>query len=150
MTSSFSTTNVGLLETTLQIVFGLLVCLFFSGRNVPTKHTTTTKKNTTTMGACWWLLGLLVVVGWASGGRIDTVVVLMEENRSFDHMLGWMARGGPQGDSRVDGLTGAECNARNLSLPATGANLVCVTDSALDQWCVRVCLRACLRTCIAP
>jgi hypothetical protein len=35
--------------------------------------------------------------------KIDTIVVLMEENRAFDHMLGWMARGGPQGDTRVDG-----------------------------------------------
>ena len=32
--------------------------------------------------------------------KIDTIVVLMEENRAFDHMLGYMARGGPQGKNR--------------------------------------------------
>lgn len=56
--------------------------------------------------------------------RIDTMVVLMEENRAFDHMLGWMKRGGPQGDTRVDGLTGAECNAKDITKPLTGDNKV--------------------------
>ena len=33
----------------------------------------------------------------AMSPKIDTIVVLMLENRAFDHMLGYMARGGPQG-----------------------------------------------------
>uniref|UniRef100_A0ACD5ZIP7 Uncharacterized protein n=1 Tax=Avena sativa TaxID=4498 RepID=A0ACD5ZIP7_AVESA len=55
---------------------------------------------------------------------IKNVVVLALENRSFDHMLGWMRRmlGLP-----IDGLTGAECNVdpTNSSLPP-----VCVSADA--------------------
>jgi len=85
--------------------------------------------------------------------KIDTIVVLMEENRAFDHMLGFMARGGPQGDTRVDGLTGTECNSKNIagggecvakassSLCGKGAaagaandaGIICVNDEALDN-----------------
>lgn len=61
------------------------------------------------------------------------MVVLMEENRAFDHMLGWMAKGGPQGDTRVNGLTGNECNAKDITKPMTGDNMVCVNDRALDR-----------------
>lgn len=39
-------------------------------------------------------------------------------------MLGWMAKGGPSGDTRVDGLTGKECNAKDLTKPMTGDNMV--------------------------
>lgn len=38
--------------------------------------------------------------------KIEHVVVLMLENRAFDHMLGWMGQWGVQ----VDGLTGKESN----------------------------------------
>ena len=55
----------------------------------------------------------------------------MEENRSFDHMLGWMKRGGPNGDPRVNGLTGRECNYLNLTNKAAGQ--VCVNDQARDK-----------------
>ncbi|XP_040379779.1 non-specific phospholipase C6-like [Oryza brachyantha] len=54
--------------------------------------------------------------------RIKNVVVLALENRSFDHMLGWMRRllGLP-----IDGLTGAECN------PApSDSSLRCVSPDA--------------------
>ncbi|CAM0871289.1 unnamed protein product [Alopecurus aequalis] len=55
---------------------------------------------------------------------IKNVVVLALENRSFDHMLGWMRRllGLP-----IDGLTGAECNVdpTNSSHPP-----VCVSADA--------------------
>ncbi|XP_052171472.1 non-specific phospholipase C4-like [Diospyros lotus] len=37
---------------------------------------------------------------------IKTVVVLVQENRSFDHMLGWMKTLNPH----IDGVTGAESN----------------------------------------
>ncbi|KAJ7186291.1 hypothetical protein O6H91_04G137300 [Diphasiastrum complanatum] len=39
-------------------------------------------------------------------GPIKTVVVLVMENRSFDHVLGWLKRLNPE----VDGLTGKESN----------------------------------------
>lgn len=41
--------------------------------------------------------------GGASGRRIDHIVVLMMENRSFDHMLGYLSLEKGRGD--VDGLT---------------------------------------------
>lgn len=55
----------------------------------------------------------------------------MLENRSFDHMLGFMTRGGEFGDKRVDGLSGKECNPKNIKDPSKGT--VCVNDLALDN-----------------
>jgi len=89
-----------------------------------------------------------------AAAKIDTIVVLMMENRAFDHMLGFMQRGGPQGDPRVDGLDGHECNSKDLAAggectvdarstlctnaTVSGAapsdpSVVCVTDTALDN-----------------
>ncbi|KQK02781.1 non-specific phospholipase C6 [Brachypodium distachyon] len=62
----------------------------------------------------------------SSSSPIKNVVVLALENRSFDHMLGWMRRllGLP-----IDGLTGAECNpfttSSSPSLPP-----ICVSSDA--------------------
>ena len=47
---------------------------------------------------------------------IKTVVVLVMENRSFDHMLGWMKRLNPE----IDGVTGREWNPANTSDPSSG------------------------------
>ncbi|GAB4824828.1 Non-specific phospholipase C4 [Ancistrocladus abbreviatus] len=44
---------------------------------------------------------------------IKTVVVLVQENRSFDHMLGWMKTVNPQ----IDGVTGEESNPLTTSDP---------------------------------
>lgn len=41
--------------------------------------------------------------------KVDHIVVLMMENRSFDHMLGYLSLEGGRGD--VDGLTGEESNS---------------------------------------
>lgn len=41
----------------------------------------------------------------------------MLENRSFDHMLGFMKRGGKLGNVNVDGLDGKEYNLENVSDP---------------------------------
>ncbi|TVU44195.1 hypothetical protein EJB05_03630, partial [Eragrostis curvula] len=41
-----------------------------------------------------------------AAGKIKTVVVLVQENRSFDHMLGWMKSLNPE----IDGVTGDETN----------------------------------------
>ncbi|KAF8673167.1 hypothetical protein HU200_048715 [Digitaria exilis] len=49
--------------------------------------------------------------------KIKTVVVVIQENRSFDHMLGWMKSLNPA----IDGVTGAETNhavAGDASSPA--------------------------------
>jgi phospholipase C len=52
------------------------------------------------------------------------VVVLVMENRSFDHMFGFMKRLNPE----IDGLTGKENNPLSLSNPAAG--VVTVSDKA--------------------
>eukprot|EP01018_Ginkgo_biloba_P016424 Gb_29502 [translate_table: standard] len=44
---------------------------------------------------------------------IKTVVVLVQENRSFDHMLGWMKRLNPE----IDGITGQEWNPISTTDP---------------------------------
>ncbi|XP_062101713.1 non-specific phospholipase C4-like [Humulus lupulus] len=50
----------------------------------------------------------------SSGGYpIKTVVVLVQENRSFDHMLGWMKLVNPE----IDGVTGSESNPISTSDP---------------------------------
>jgi phospholipase C len=45
----------------------------------------------------------------ANLGKVDHIVVLMLENRSFDHMLGYLTREGGRRD--IDGLTGSEANS---------------------------------------
>lgn len=47
--------------------------------------------------------------------RIKHVVVLMEENRAFDHFFGWGRRVG----LKVDGLSGQEYNLANASDPTS-------------------------------
>lgn len=44
---------------------------------------------------------------------IKTIVILVQENRSFDHMLGWMKSINPE----IDGVTGQESNP--ISEPST-------------------------------
>ncbi|KAL2892646.1 Non-specific phospholipase C3 [Bienertia sinuspersici] len=48
-----------------------------------------------------------------NGYPIKTIVVLVQENRSFDHMLGWMKLLKPE----IDGVTGLESNPLNTSDP---------------------------------
>jgi phospholipase C len=52
-------------------------------------------------------------------GKIDHIVVAMMENRSFDHMLGYLSLKPPYGPGRtdVDGLTGAEYNLDSAAPP---------------------------------
>jgi phospholipase C len=49
--------------------------------------------------------------------KIDHLVILMLENRSFDHMLGYLSLGGGRGD--VNGLTGNEWNEYTSGNPPT-------------------------------
>ena len=44
---------------------------------------------------------------------INTIVVLVMENRSFDHMLGWMKKLNPQ----INGVDGSESNFLNATDP---------------------------------
>ncbi|CAL9761655.1 unnamed protein product [Musa acuminata subsp. burmannicoides] len=72
------------------------------------------------------LLLLLFLCGsHAAQQPIRAVVVLIMENRSFDHMLGWMksALGLP-----IDGLSGTECNRRSVADPTSPS--ICVSDDA--------------------
>ena len=73
------------------------------------------------------LLALMcVVLGvHVHGQPIDKVVVLMMENRSFDHMLGFMKQ---SYNESIDGLTGTESNPLNSSLPH--AERVTVTNNS--------------------
>ena len=65
--------------------------------------------------------------------KIQHVIVMMLENRSFDHMLGYY---GMKIDQRVDGLKGNECNYKDLSSnrptksPEDGGEEICVNDQA--------------------
>ncbi|KAK4268040.1 hypothetical protein QN277_024745 [Acacia crassicarpa] len=54
----------------------------------------------------------------ATASPIKTIVVLVQENRSFDHMLGWMKSLNPE----IDGVTGSESNPVSTSDP--GSNRV--------------------------
>ncbi|KAF8036982.1 hypothetical protein BT93_B0033 [Corymbia citriodora subsp. variegata] len=56
---------------------------------------------------------------------IKTIVVLVLENRSFDHMLGWMKK---TINPMINGVTGDECNpvSTNHSKPQS----ICFTDDA--------------------
>ncbi|KAI0515685.1 hypothetical protein KFK09_008351 [Dendrobium nobile] len=53
---------------------------------------------------------------------IKTVVILVLENRSFDHMLGYLKQ---SLNPSIDGLTGAECNPLSAS-----SSSICVSDDA--------------------
>ncbi|KAL2478630.1 Non-specific phospholipase C4 [Forsythia ovata] len=56
---------------------------------------------------------------------IKTIVVLVQENRSFDHMLGWFKTLNPE----INGVTGAESNPLSTSDPT--ANQIFFGDKSL-------------------
>ncbi|GAB4859959.1 NPC intracellular cholesterol transporter 1 [Ancistrocladus abbreviatus] len=58
-------------------------------------------------------------------GPIKTVVILVMENRSFDHIFGWLKSSRPE----IDGLTGKEFNRLNASDPDSPK--LYVTDDAI-------------------
>jgi phospholipase C len=65
------------------------------------------------------LLLLLLLLHLHSGTHaaspIKTVVVLVMENRSFDHMLGWMKKINPE----INGVDGSEWNALSVTDPTS-------------------------------
>ncbi|KAK1299264.1 hypothetical protein QJS10_CPB14g01740 [Acorus calamus] len=62
-------------------------------------------------------------------GPIKTLVVLVMENRSFDHMLGWLRRTRPD----IDGLTGSESNRLLVSDPDSPEVVVSDDASFVDS-----------------
>ncbi|ONK77823.1 uncharacterized protein A4U43_C02F11100 [Asparagus officinalis] len=56
---------------------------------------------------------------------IKSIVVLVLENRSFDHMLGWMKK---SVNPSINGLTGSECNPSSTHDPKSPS--VCVSNDA--------------------
>ncbi|KAL9320034.1 hypothetical protein ACSQ67_011873 [Phaseolus vulgaris] len=76
-----------------------------------------------------FLLFLLVSVSVGKKHKfsspIKTVVVIVMENRSFDHVLGWLKPSRPD----IDGLTGSESNP--LSVEDVASPAVTVSDDAL-------------------
>ena len=62
--------------------------------------------------------------GKGGGYPIEHFVVLMFENRSFDHMLGFLKRLNPN----IDGLNGTESNPYDPSDPSQGS--VTVSDDS--------------------
>ncbi|KAG4207179.1 hypothetical protein ERO13_A03G050900v2 [Gossypium hirsutum] len=58
-------------------------------------------------------------------GPIKTLVVLVMENRSFDHLLGWLKSTRPD----IDGLSGTESNPVNVTDP--NSPFISVSDDAL-------------------
>jgi phospholipase C len=62
---------------------------------------------------CILFLSLLLSSTTRATGPIKTVVVVVMENRSFDHMLGWMKRLNPE----INGVTGSEWNPVSTTDP---------------------------------
>lgn len=78
------------------------------------------------------LLFLLIIIhtffpshGTQQKQPIKNVVVLIMENRSFDHMLGWMKK---SINPSINGLDGTECNRKSTDDPNSPE--VCVSDDA--------------------
>ncbi|XP_072983963.1 non-specific phospholipase C2-like [Typha latifolia] len=65
------------------------------------------------LSCCFYLLLLLFAPPAQAVGPIKTVVVVVMENRSFDHMLGWMKQLNPE----IDGVTGTESNPISAADP---------------------------------
>lgn len=83
-----------------------------------------------TKTAVWYAAIMLVVlaVSWQAANAespIKTIVVLVMENRSFDHMLGWMKKAV---NPKINGVTGEECNTVSTKNPKSGT--ICFGDDA--------------------
>ncbi|XP_020213536.1 non-specific phospholipase C6 [Cajanus cajan] len=72
---------------------------------------------------CVFLCGVLATAQQQQ--PIKTVVVLVMENRSFDHMLGWMKE---SVNKLINGVTGDECNPVSTKTPRQDS--ICFTDDA--------------------
>ncbi|KAI4368887.1 hypothetical protein MLD38_017394 [Melastoma candidum] len=82
------------------------------------------------------LISLLLIAGHSRphpsrrpDGPIKTIVVLVMENRSFDHVLGWLKSTRPD----IDGLSGSESNPLNVSDPDSPSVRVS-SDAIFIDW----------------
>lgn len=76
----------------------------------------------------WLFLTLSSVSTAQKQSPIKTIVVLVMENRSFDHMLGWMKK---TVNPLINGVTGQECNRVSTNSTSTESEKsVCFTDDA--------------------
>jgi phospholipase C len=66
--------------------------------------------------------------GLIAAERIKTVIVLMMENRSFDHLLGWLHE---DYSADIDGLKDGMSQPRDPSQPSLGS--VAITRSGYDE-----------------
>jgi len=71
--------------------------------------------------------GSMVSAHWPGQRKIEHVVVVMMENRAFDHVLGFLKALDP----RIQGLDGTESNPVNVSNP--GGPSITVSHAALDH-----------------
>jgi phospholipase C len=78
------------------------------------------------MNLSTYLLVLFLVITSSQKTPIEHVVVIMMENRSFDHMLGWLHLN----YSNIDGLTGKEYNHYKASDPSSP--IVYVNQNGFD------------------
>ncbi|KAL0921015.1 hypothetical protein M5K25_008039 [Dendrobium thyrsiflorum] len=78
-------------------------------------------KNSSSSPLLFLLLLPLLLHTTESQSPIKTVVILVLENRSFDHMLGYLKQ---SLNPSINGLTGAECN------PLSASSSICVSDDA--------------------
>ena len=72
------------------------------------------------MVRCTWLLAVFLLLCFVcydatAESPIEHVIVLMMENRSFDHMLGWLH----ESNAEIDGLDGSEWNSLNSQDPTS-------------------------------
>lgn len=58
---------------------------------------------------------------------IKTIVVLVLENRSFDHMIGWMKN---SINPKINGVTGQECNSVSTNSTIQVKESICYTNDA--------------------
>lgn len=68
-----------------------------------------------------------IYVNAAATQPIKTIVVLVLENRSFDHMLGWMKT---SINPRINGVTGNECNPISTKPKLEKPETICCTNDA--------------------
>ena len=72
-----------------------------------------TKRTTPMATKMFCIFSLMLLHSRIHASPIKTIVVLVMENRSFDHMLGWMKKLNPE----INGVTGSEWNALSVTDP---------------------------------
>lgn len=77
------------------------------------QHTSTTTSNTAVFLLIFLIFPIITISSGSGSSPIKNVVVLVMENRSFDHMLGWMKALNPE----INGVDGSESNPVNVSDP---------------------------------